>query len=303
MPLTPLRNGRSLSSLTVVAALLALAPPAHADEKEACVAASDQAQTLRDDGKFRATRAALLVCSRDVCPPIVRRDCDKWIAELDGAQPTLVLGARDPKGNDVPGTHVRLDGVPFMEHLDGKPVAVDPGEHVFRYEAPGATAVEQRVVVRVGEKNRMLTAILMTQQISAPPPVQISVAPSPPPAVPDAPAPDRATPDGHVPAGAWILGGVAVVSAASFAYFGVTGQSDASNLRATCAPKCQQSDVDAVRTKLLVADVSLGVGIVSLATAAWIFFHRDTGSPSPPTAQADLQARPGGFVATFGARF
>src|SRR5580700_9118420 len=115
------------ASLVVLAALAVTSTSvrALADEKEACVAASDQAQTLRDDGKYRAARAQLLVCSRDVCPAIVRRDCEKWLAPID------------------------------------------PGEHTFRYEAPGAAPVEQHAVIRVGEKNRMLTAIVMPLAVSA----------------------------------------------------------------------------------------------------------------------------------------
>ena len=65
-----------------------------------------------------------------------------------------------------------------------------------------------------------------------------------------------------------------------------------------------QGQVDAARTKLNVADVSLGVGIVSLAAAAWFFFHR---GPAPTATALDLrpdvEARPGGAVATLRATF
>ncbi len=152
---------------------------ARADDKAACVQSSDQAQSLRDEGKYRAARTSLVDCARDACPALVRRDCEKWLNELDAAQPTVVFGARDPKGNDVAGTRVLMDGALLVDHLDGKPTAVDPGEHVFRYEAPGTTLVEQRVVVRVNEKNRVLTAVLMAQ--TAPASAPAPAAPSPPP--------------------------------------------------------------------------------------------------------------------------
>jgi hypothetical protein len=41
-------------------------------------------------------------------------------------------------------------------------------------------------------------------------------------------------------------------------------------LRNSCAPKCSDSAVSQVRTKLLVADISLGVGVVSLAVAGYL---------------------------------
>jgi hypothetical protein len=262
------------------------------DDKAACVAATDQAQTLRDDGKYKAARAAMLTCARDVCPAIVRRDCEKWLGELDAAQPTLVLGARDPSGNDFPGTRVLIDGAPLVEHLDGKPVPVDPGEHVLRYEAAGAAPVEQRVVVRVSEKNRTLTAILMPQS-SPPAPV----------AAPPAEKPDRNAWYAAVPMATWVLAGVAVVAAGSFAGFGLSGQADVSNMRATCAPNCTEGQVDSARTKLIVADASLGVGVVSLAAAAWFFFRRDREPGRATGARLEVEPRRGGGVATVGVRF
>jgi len=191
-----------------------------------------------------------------------------------------------------------IDGAPLVDHIDGKPVAVDPGEHILRYEAPGAAPVEQRVVVRVNEKNRTLTAILMPQAAPI-----AAVVPSPP--VEAAPS-DSGPQSARIPVATWVFAGVALAGVASFAAFGLSGQSDVANMRAAggCAPNCTQGQVDAARTKLNVADVSLGVGIVSLAAAAWFFFHR---GPAPAATALDLrpdvEARPGGAVATIRATF
>jgi hypothetical protein len=70
---------------------------------------------------------------------------------------------------------------------------------------------------------------------------------------------------------------------------------DADHLRSTCVPACQPSDVDAVHTKLVIADVALGVGIVSAVAATWIGIH---ALASPPPAPA---ARSGGAVGAGGA--
>jgi hypothetical protein len=301
-----MRSPTSLLSTLVLALAASSAGSARADDKAACVTASDQAQTLRDEGKYRAARASLSECARESCPTIVRRDCEKWLNEVDSAQPTLVLGARDPRGNDVAGTRVLMDGAPLVEHLDGRPVAVDPGEHVFRYEAPGAAPVEQRVVVRVNEKNRTLTAILMQSQPSPATVAAGSSSASPPP---DASPPDAGVRWNPVPAATWVFIGVAGLAAGSFAFFGLSGENDIANMRASCAavaPNCTESQVDAARTKLNVADISLGVGVASLGLAAYFFFSR--GHVPQPTSAAfnvlpDLEARPGGGVATIRARF
>ncbi|HEY2510770.1 MAG TPA: hypothetical protein VGI39_07940 [Polyangiaceae bacterium] len=309
MPLTSARFLRSATAIVAVAAFGVASPHrAYADEKEACVNASEQAQTLRDDGKFRQARAALMTCGRDVCPGIVRRDCEKWLGELDAAQPTVVLGARDPNGNDVPAARVKLDGTPLLDRLDGRPVPVDPGEHVFRYEGGGSTPVEQRVVVRVGEKNRSLTAILMPPASAAaasptPALVASSGADIPPSQQPEAPAEPRAK--RPIPASFWIFSGLTVAGAASFTYFGLSGQSDINNLRATCSPNCAQSDVDAAHTKLVIADVSAVVGVAALTGAILSLVLRGKAKPATAALVTQTEVHPvlGGAMTTWTARF
>jgi hypothetical protein len=307
---------RPLVFLTLLASLPLAASSARADDKEACVAASDQGQTLRDEGKLRAARAQMVTCSRDVCPAIVRHDCEKWLSDVDAMQPSVVLGARDPKGNDITVSRVLVDGVALSDRLDGKPIPIDPGEHTFRYEALNAAPVEQRAVIRVGEKNRMLTAVLMPMSAAATKPAATVAATTPPAAEPEEP-PSHSS----VPVASIALASIAVVAAAGFVYFGVTGTNDANNLRSTCAPNCAQSDVNSAHTKLIISDVALGVGVVSLGAAAWLFFTRGPSTPSPQTAQstagtapatspakqltfqADVLPRPGGGIASLTARF
>jgi hypothetical protein len=100
------------------------------------------------------------------------------------------------------------------------------------------------------------------------------------------------------------LAGVGVLGAAGFAYFGITAKSDLDNLRQTCAPNCAKSDLDAVKQKAAIADISLGVGVVALGAAAWVFFANGGTSPAPtPAAVLDVRPTPGGAVASFGRRF
>ena len=291
---------KTFIALGAVAALFSGGSARAADEKEACVTASDQAQTFRDALKFKKAREALLTCARDVCPGIVRKDCEKWLADLDASQPTVVVGARDAKGRDVAGVRVLIDGAVFLDHIEGKAVPIDPGEHLFRYESAGNAPFEERVVVRVGEKNRFLTVQLRALAAtdapveSAAPPVDNGSTTSP--------TPSSSEPLPVLPI---VFVGVGVVAMTSFAYFGLTGRGDVSNLRDTCAPHCAQTDVDAAKSKLLIADVSLGISIVSLAAAAVWAFTRTTPTDAAraSTGQLDFRALPGGGVASFGGRF
>ncbi|HEX8793541.1 MAG TPA: hypothetical protein VF765_21510 [Polyangiaceae bacterium] len=155
--------------------------PARADTKAECVAAADQGQSLRDDGKYRRAREAFATCSRDVCPKVVVQSCSQWMHDLDAAMPTVVLGAKDDQGNDVATAHVTVDGQPLTETLDGKPVAIDPGMHALRFEHPGSQPAEADVVIRAGEKNREVGVTLhaLASATDAHPPPQASPAPNP----------------------------------------------------------------------------------------------------------------------------
>ena len=151
----------SRACLALLAAhLVGLSSPgrAQADEKQACLAASDKGQQLKLDGKLRAAKEQLILCARSECPALVRQDCAQWTSEVMAALPSVVIGARDWQGHDVLAVKVVVDGTLLTDTLDGKPLPVDPGVHKFHYEATATgAAVEDQVLVREGEKNRALT--------------------------------------------------------------------------------------------------------------------------------------------------
>jgi len=142
--------------------------PGAEDEKTQCVNAADEGQSRRDDGKYRAARALFVTCSRDVCPNIVAQSCMRWLREVDQDAPTVVLGARDEQGADLTDVRVSLDGSPFATQLDGRPLEADAGEHVFRFERDAATPVEKRLVLRAGEKARVVAVTLRSALPAAP---------------------------------------------------------------------------------------------------------------------------------------
>jgi hypothetical protein len=293
-----MRPARGRWVAVLVVASIGAASQARADTKQQCMAASDDGQQQRDEGHYQRARQAFVKCARDKCPAIVRRDCVKWLADLDQASPTVVVSAKGEKGEDLVEVKVTVDGDLLETRLDGKPTPVDPGSHLFRYETTGYPAVEAQVVVHAGEKSRLLPV-----QFGTPPP-------PPPPPKPATPVPAQSAEVAHAPEGirtsAWVFGGLSLTAFVSEAYFGLSGVSQLNSLKAQpCAQtaSCPENSVDTIRTKFTVADISLGVGIVSAALAAYLFVAGPSAEPPKTSAQIGVAPVPGGGAATIGGRF
>jgi hypothetical protein len=279
---------------------------ARADDREQCATAADQAQQLRDEGKYRRSREQLLVCARDVCPAPIKRDCLDWLTQVENTAPTVVFGAKDGP-RDLSDVKVYVDGTVVTERLDGKPVQMDLGKHTVKFDYQGQTK-EEEVIIGAGQKNRNVTVTFGAAGTAAPTPGS--------PATPT-PGADEGTKEGSlVPA--FIVGGIGVVALGSFAVFGLGGKSDVSTLEKECKPNCAQSDVDSARTKLIIADISLGVGVVALGVATYMILTRpkvdaevktarSSAPPKPVTGMSsvkfDFGALTGGAMGSVGARF
>ena len=237
----------------VLASGLLLAPAAHAGETaEACAAASEAGQLLRMQARLKDARAQFMTCVKDECPGVVKKDCARFLADLDEAQPSIVLGARDQAG-DLVDVRVSFDDVRVTTRLDGKALTVDPGEHRLRFEADGHVPAELTVVIRIGERNRLVSVVLPVAAAATPP------APPPPPR------------DRRSPAFALVMGGVGVAALGTFAAFGLAARNDVQRLRDHCGTHCTDDEVSPARRKALIADVSLGVALVSLSLSTWAF--------------------------------
>lgn len=249
--------------------------PAAAAPAEACFQAYEDAQRLRQKNQLVRARGELIRCGAGSCPAALRADCVTWLAEVERALPTLVLSARAGQ-HDVTAVRVSVDGEPLLERLDGSAVALDPGTHTLRFEAPGHQPVERTLVVREGEKARAV-------------PIELTPLPEP--------DPDAGAEDG-ISTPVVLLGAVGAVGVASFTLFAIKSHSAKSDLE-SCKGHCPEDEVDAVRRDQLIADVSLGIGLVALGTAAYLHFGR-----APERARASwslgLSQLPGGVGIAFG---
>jgi hypothetical protein len=254
---------------SALATVLATAPSALAgpEDREVCANAAEQAQSLRDAGKYRRAREQMLTCAREACPPPIRSDCGKWLTELDRDAPTVVFGARDSRGSDVVDVKVSMDGTPLLDRLDGKPVLVDSGEHTFKFEAKDGSTKEEKVLLRAAEKARPIIANLG----GGASPTQSTGGGSGTSSGPTTPDTAEKSEPSIVPVA--VVGGIGVLALANFALFGLMGKSDVDKLQ-NCKPNCAESDVDSARTKLIIADISLGVGVIGVGVAAFLYFTR-----------------------------
>ncbi|WP_437603897.1 hypothetical protein [Sorangium sp. So ce590] len=268
-------------AVAVAAALALTGARARAEpHKRACAAAYERAQGLRRDGKLLAAREALIACSQPTCPAAAVADCGPWLAEVEKSLPTVVIAARDAHGRERLDVRVLVDGRLLAAALDGKALPVDPGPHTFRYQPAWGPAVEERVLIREGEKNRALTVTLGAPSAGAP------ASPAPPPAAPPPASPTAPPPASPaIPGLVWASGAVGAAGLAVFAVAGAHSLSAEADLRATCAPRCAADEVRAIRVQHAVADIGLGVGVVALGAAAWFYATRPAAA-RPPKAGA-----------------
>jgi hypothetical protein len=266
-----------LSAVCTALCLVSHALPARADAKE-CISANDRGGSLRSEGKLLAAKREYLACAAAACPKAIRQECDALVAKVDASIPSVVFSATDASGNDTTEVRVWIDGEKVADTLDGRAVPLDPGEHRIRFEAgDGSGSFERTIVAREGDKHRAVRLELgaAVSQAAAEP----TSPPSPPPSAPDEAPREPAT--AGPPVLAYVFAGLGVVALGSFTYFALTGKDQEDDLMSRCAPNCERDEADSLHQKYLIADVSLGVAVVSLGVATVLFLSSGSSSSTP----------------------
>jgi hypothetical protein len=222
--------------------LLFLATDARADTVDACVAAAQEGQSLRDEGKLLRARVRLAECTAEACPAAVRKDCDRFLADVDARLPSIVVRVRRADGTDVTDARATIDDQGTV--TDGRAVTLDPGRHVVL-----AAGQRAEILLREGEQRRMVDLAL----------------PGPPP-----PRVDRTR-----TLWGWGLLGASALALGSWAYFGLRGVNEWTDLQAGCRPRCAEGDIDGARTSFLVADVSLVAFALTAGIGAYLLVTRE----------------------------
>lgn len=233
-------------------------------------------------------RTALAQCTTSACPAVIRTQCADWLADLEARMPTIVLGARDVAGHDIARVRVMFDGRELTTVLDGRPVEVDPGSHRLRFDAEGHRGLEMDLVVRTGEKNRLVSAVLEPEH------------PSPPGPAEDAPTKRSLV----LPI---VAGSFAAAFFTADAALVLSATSDLHALeRSPCARTrtCDPDDIDSVQTRLDVSKVFLLLSALSagvcVATVLWPMNH---GARSSRAASVVAMPAAGGALAALRGSF
>jgi hypothetical protein len=270
------------------------------DDKLTCVKASEQAQLERLHGKLRSARDQLLTCARDACPPLVRTDCGRWLTEIDASLPTVVISALDTNGHDVGNVRVEVDGAAFLDQVGGSAVPVDPGDHTFVFRHGSDPAVSQKVIIREGEKNRILAVRFGTTALP-------SAAVAPPGAEVGVTAPEARSP---IPIVGWSLIAAGAIGLGLGAYFEITQVKDFNDLENTCGAKgqCMTSQVTPISNDRVYGAVSLAAGIAAAGVGVTLLLlHRSKHEPSqgnaPTGVSIDVAPSRGGGAAVVQLQF
>ena len=235
-------------------------PPEPEELRQACLAAHETAQLARLDGKLVLAKQRLGACAVANCPAALRADCTQWLAEVKNAIPSVVLAATSERGDETQ-VRVFLDGSPLTDRLDGNSFELDPGPHRFRFELAPYAAIEESLLLREGERERLVRVRFVNAAALVTPP---GPARAPAPAA-------RARP---VPWITYALGGLSLVALGTTTYFGLHALGEQNDKLDTCAPLCSSAEIREVSRPALAADISLLVAVLAGGGAAYTYWTR-----------------------------
>jgi hypothetical protein len=255
-------------------ALVFSASAARAESRQ-CIEQHARAQDLRREGNLLQAKLMLAACSRDErCPSVVSAECTEMLEQLRPSIPSVVFAAVSPEGRDTVDVEVYVDGELRLQQLPLKAVEFNPGQYRFRFVAASGESIEQPLLLREGERNRRLV-------IDFRPPGG-----APEPAFPEEPPEEPPAEEPSSPTASYVLGGIGLASLGSFAFFAVQGR----RIQERCIPTCSDEEVDVIYRNYLVADISLGVGLVALTTATILYFTHDS-TPARRNGAASRRSR------------
>jgi hypothetical protein len=242
--------------------------PAWADDqsKKTCASAFTSAQRLMRSGQLLEARKMLVVCGGPQCPTVMHPDCNRWLAAVETSTPTVVFQVSAAKGAPPPDVQVVVDDGESMP-FDGRALSMDPGTHEVSFVAEGFAPEHRRVVVSEGEKLHRETVELVR--------------------VPDRPAPkqdvlppaaERSAHRSRITAPVVLASTAGVAAGVAAVILGVKARGDDRGL-GQCSPNCTRERADQVRSEYLWTNVSIGVAVAGVATAAGLFLLRGDGAP------------------------
>jgi len=234
---------------------------------------------LRLSEQWQGARAAMVSCADERCPLAIAADCRAWLDEVAGLMPTVIVVVEgEDHATRYSALRIELDGVSVELKDPPSPIELLPGAHRLRFELPGEQAQEVQFSLEKAEKNHIVPVRFAAPKAGRPP----------------APATSRIpTPTRPVPASSYWLGAAALTAFASSAAFLVSALNEHADARAICAPNCDPDIRSSIQARLLVADISGGVGLMLGGLALYTYLRRPVvfteARPSGPAVSANGQ--------------
>jgi hypothetical protein len=320
-------GSKRLSEVLICATVLGLSSSAQAQEDadtQACATSYEQAQVNRMNGELKAAREELKTCVREVCPDFVRKDCGDWLTEVNAEIPSVIFAAVGSKKNDLIDVKVTLDGEVVTEQLDGRAIDLDPGQYELVFDYNGKQ-VKRTLVVRQGEKNRVIRAEIETEVDTdgdgifdttdecplEPGPASNKGCPvAPPPPPPD----ENAGSAESLRIGAYASWGVGAAGLITFAIFTPLAYSEESDAQKECGTDGSECDptvradyVDSVEQKLLIGNIGLGVGIAGAAAGTILYYlstqEKQASASEDESVRIDVLPTQHGGMLSVGGKF
>jgi hypothetical protein len=286
--------------LGLLAASLAVASIARADDKAACVNAYGNAQKLRNANQLVSAREQMRLCAQSTCPKFISRDCTAWLVDVEPRIPTIVLFAKDSGGAEISNASVSMDGVVLAQQLDGHAIEVDAGRHTFTFAFANGAKLDQSYVVLEGQKDQRVGVTVPAPAAPASPAGPSGAPPEQVPATPASSEPQPSRGSGRKTLGL-VVGGVGVAGIAVGAVTGVMAMSAFSSQKTDChssAPGDCTNHAQAVQdhnnasAMSTVSTVGFIAGGALLATGAVLFFTAPRAGGAEGSPQAGVQVVP-----------
>jgi hypothetical protein len=256
------------------------------------------------------------------------------LQQLDTDTPSIIPVVTDRGGAQTVDVRVTMDGELLASRIDGRSVDVDPGMHEFSFSTELGEVHSEQVLIIEGQRNRIISVELKGAEVppasiadgqaqapvpsalpaaaestnasSAEPVEQLAPAPGqlPAPGQPTARASTRADSSRGSPVLAYIVGGAGLAAVGSSFLLAHWGRED-SILLDRCAPNCSRQSLDHVSTMYIAADVTLGVGVVALGAATWLYLSRPEMEDMKSSQAYHFDVKPiaSGAFATVGRAF
>jgi hypothetical protein len=277
------------------AALMLSAGVGQAASKKSCTEAWNNGSAALKESKLRAARTWMNKCAATSCPAVMSRECATLSTKLALDIPSIVPSIVERK-DLLHAVEVSMDGEVLANQIDGRAIDVDPGLHDFVFKSDSGAVVKEKLVIQQGQHNRPVP--ISFEGVLPEPQEQLAKAPEA--AAADETAllsqdVEEAEPTLSLRGtrsrlwkaptlGTYALAGLGALGVTGYYLFAIWAIGDDRLLARNCSPDCKPESVDHIRRLFLMSRVSLGVGVLAIGGATYLYLKNLWSRPGEVAA-------------------